>query len=350
MTIAAADQEKTARFRRFWARAETDRPLLGATVATFPSMRAVRREAGVLVPEDLDVEQNARELHEEWEAWRGVMGDALFVATPLWAFPWHLALAGCPVKRDADNLWALPGLHDWGQLERVRFDPDNPWFRRLVTIMQALLQKAAGQYAVGPGPLLLGPPDLMMQLRGQDRLALDFYDAPEQVEVFGQRAVELCAAATHALYQLVPLYHGGRAGTSRYFWAPGEMVETAEDISFMTSPALHCRFVAPLHAALGSRFPYTMLHLHSAQLHTVRTLLEIDQIAAIEITPDFGEDLVPQIPVLRQILDRKPLLLHGVISTESAQTIMQALPARGFGIFFRCATPDEAASLMRTLL
>ena len=350
MTTPISDQAKTARFQRFWTRAETDRPLLGATVATFPSMRAVRRDAGLLAPEDLDIEENVRELHEEWEAWRDVMGDAMFVATPLWAFPWHLALAGCPVKRDADNLWALPGLDDWGQIERVRFDPENPWFQRLVAILQALLRKAAGQYAVGPGPLLLGPPDLMMQLRGQDRLALDFYDAPEQVAALGMRAVNLCAEATHALYTMVPPYQGGRAGTSRYFWAPGEMAETAEDISFMTSPDLHRRFVVPLHAALGRRFPYTMLHLHSAQLHTVPALLDIETVAAIEITPDFGEDLVPQIPLLAQILERRPLLLHGVISLESAQEIMRALPARGLGIFFRCGTPDEAAQLMAKLL
>ncbi len=346
----SSDEKKTERFRRFWTRAETDRPLLGATVATFPSMRAVRRDAGLLAPGDLDIDENVRELHEEWEAWRDVMGDAMFVATPLWAFPWHLAIAGCPVKRDADNLWALPGLDDWSELDRVRFDPGNPWFRRLVAITEALLKKAAGRYAIGPGPLLLGPPDLMMQLRGQEALAVDFYDAPEQVAALGKRAVNLCAEATHALYNMTPLYHGGRAGTSRYFWAPGEMAETAEDISFMTSPDLHRRFVVPLHEALGRRFPYTMLHLHSAQLHTVPALLEIDSIAAIEITPDFGEDLSPQIPLLGQILERKPLLLHGVISRDSAQKIMEALPARGLGIFFRCGSPQDAADLVAKLM
>ena len=73
-------------------------------------------------------------------------------------------------------------------------------------------------------------------------------------------------------------------------------------------------------------------------------------VAAIEITPDFGEDLVPQIPLLAQILERKPLLLHGVISLESARQIMQALPHRGLGLFFRCGTPEEAAQLMTKLL
>jgi hypothetical protein len=345
-----SDQEKIARFRAFWTRSQTDRPLIGATIATFPSVRAVRREAGLVEPDDLDIQENLKELDEEWAAWREVMGDAMFVANPLWAFPWHLAMAGCPIKRDADNLWALPALDDWKQLEGLRFDPNNRWFARHLEFTHALVKHAADRYPVGAGQLMLGPVDMMMQVRGQERLALDLYDSPEMVLALGQRCVDLCAGAIHALYAAVPTHLGGRAGTVRYFWAPGEFVETAEDISFMMSPALHRRFVAPLHRALSQRFPYTLVHLHSAQLHTVPALLAVEGIAAIQITPDFGEDMVPKIPILARILERKPLLVHGVMTVASAKEILRALPARGLALIFRCDTPADAASVLDSLL
>jgi hypothetical protein len=348
--ILISDEEKVARFRAFWTRAETDRPLIGTTIATFPSMRAVRRAAGLVEPGDLDVQDNLKELDEEWEDRREVMGDAMFVANPLWAFPWHSAMAGCPIKRDADNLWALPALDDWGQLERLRFDPGNPWFRRQLEFTQALVRHAAGRYPVGAGELMLGPVDLTMTLRGHEQLALDMYDAPEMVDALGQRCVELCAGAARALYAAVPTHLGGRAGTIRYLWAPGEVVETAEDISFMMSPALHRRFVAPLHRAMAQRFPYTLVHLHSAQLHTVPSLLDIEEVAAIQITPDFGEDLVPQIPLMAQILERKPLLIHGVMRVDSARTMMRQLPRRGLALLVRCDTRAEAAAVLDSLL
>ena len=69
----------------------------------------------------------------------------------------------------------------------------------------------------------------------------------------------------------------------------------------------------PLHVGIGRHFPYQIVHLHSAQLHTVPNLLAVAEIAAIEVTPDFGEDLRPHLPLLARILERKPLLLHGVI-------------------------------------
>jgi len=345
-----SDQEKVARFRAFWTRSQTDRPLIGATIATFPSIRSVRREAGFVEPDDLDIQENFKELDEEWEAWHGVMGDAMFVANPLWAFPWHSAMAGCPIQRDADNLWSLPGLDDWGQFEWLGFDPNNGWFRRQMLLTETLVQHGAGRYPVSVGQLMLGPVDMMMQLRGQERLAMDFYDAPDMVRALGARCADLCAAAVRALSAAVPPYLGGRAGTGRYFWAPGDFIETAEDIAFMTSPALHREFVIPLHRTLGRRFPYTMVHLHSAQLHTVPSLLEVEEIAAIEITPDFGEDMVPKIPVLAQILERKPLLVHGVMTVPSAREIMRALPARGLALLFRCDTPTMAANVLASIL
>ena len=275
MPNVISDGEKAARFRAFWRREETDRPLIGATIATIPSVRAVRGH-GILSPEDLDIEENVRELEEEWEQWRGVCGDAMWCANPLWAFPWHLAIAGCPTERNGNSLWSLPALTDWSQLESVRFERSNPWFQLLVRLIRAIRERSGGRYPVGLGHMMTGPVDMMMELRGQQQLALDIYDHPSELAALGERCVELCSEVSDALFAIEPPYVGGRVGTLRWFWAPGKMVETAEDLSFMTSPATHMRYVVPLHRSIARRFPYTILHLHSAQLHTVSTLLDIE--------------------------------------------------------------------------
>ena len=342
-------ETKISRYRAFWQRAETDRALVGTTISTFPSVRAIRGE-GILQPESIDIAEHLREQDEEWEQWREASGDAIWTALPLWAFPWHLAIAGSPVRLDGGNLWGLPALDDWTQLERVHFDPTNPWYLKYRQILLALVEHAAGRYPVGLGPLLYAPPDGAMQLRGQDRLAMDFYDAPERVELLIERLTALVADATDALYALTPSYGGGYAGSSRYFWAPGQLVEGAEDVTFMTSPELHWRFVVPAHRALGRRFSHYFVHLHSAQLHTVANLLEVEEIAALEVTPDYGEDLRPYLPLFGQILERKPLLLHGVISIESARELLRALPSRGLALFCRCNSPEEARTVLRALL
>ena len=273
----------------------------------------------------------------------------MWTANPLWAFPWYTAIAGCPVERDGDIVWALPALDDLGQLDRVRFDPANPWFCRLLEFTAALLEHGRGRYTVGMG-LAAAPGDLMMQLRGQDRLPLDLFDAPELVTALGECCVDFVANALDAHYAAVPRHLGGYAGTLRYFWAPDRLVESAEDLSFMLSPAMHRRFVVPLHRRLGRRYPHNIVHLHSAQLHTVATLLEVEEIAAIEITPDFGADMLPHLPTMAKILQRKPLLVHGIVSVDAAKEMIRTLPSCGFALFFRCDSPAEASATLDTVL
>jgi uncharacterized protein (UPF0276 family) len=53
---------------------------------------------------------------------------------------------------------------------------------------------------------------------------------------------------------------------------------------------------------------------------------------------------------MAQILERKPLLLHGVMSVTSAKEIMRALPARGLALIFRCDTPADAARVLDSLV
>ena len=342
------DSEKIARFRAFWERAETDRPLIGTTINPLPLISAVRKE-GELKPEDLDIEENLRQLEEEWEQWREASGDAIWAAIPLWAFHWITAMAGCPNERRGDTVWIKPGLENWDDISKVRFSRENPWFKRMMEFVHAFVERAAGRYSVAAPPLA-GCVDIPMHLRGADRLALDLYDSPEKVVTLGERCVSLCAGVTKEVYKALPPYLGGYAGTIRYFWAPGEIVEMGEDVSMMMSPAVHRKFVVPMHRSMGSRFRYNILHLHSACLHTVPNLLDVDEIGAFEITPDFGADMRPHIPLMAQILDRKPLIVHGVMTVDAVRELIRALPARGLCLFCRCDSATEGAAILDSVL
>jgi len=342
------DSEKIARYRAFWSRKETDRPLIGTTINPLPSIRAVRAE-GELKPEDLDIEENLQELEEEWEQWREASGDVVWAASPIWAFHWMTAMAGCPNERRGDTVWIKPVLEDWSHLSRMRFSRENPWFQRLMELIHALVERAAGRYPIA-APSLAGCADLPMHLRGAERLALDLYDSPEKVAALGKRCVDLCASAVEAVYEAIPPYLDGYAGTIRYFWAPGKIVEMSEDVSIMMSPAMHRRFVVSIHRAMGSRFPYNILHLHSANLHTVPNLLDVEEITAIEITPDFGADMLPHIPLMAQILERKPLIVHGVMPVDAIKELIRVLPARGLCLFCRCDSASEGAAILDSVL
>lgn len=350
MSGAISEREKIDRHRAFWERTKTDRPMIGATISTFPSLRSVRKAAGELSPVDLDLDAVVAELEEDWQQWSEVSGDAFWSAFPLWAFPWHSAMSGCAVSRSVDNFWVNPAARASEGSDSIRYNPSDRWLTRLIEMTEALKLRSGGRFPVGVGPLMVGPADIMMEWRGREPLALEMYDDPEKVLSLGRACASLCIEATERLLSVAGSCAGGYCGTSRYLWAPGKMVETSEDITFMLSPETHRRFVVPLHEQIGREFPYTVIHLHSKQLHTVPNLLELPEIGAIEITPDFGEDMRPYVPVMAKILERKSLILHGVMTVDSVKEMARVLPSRGFAMFCRCDSPAQAREMLGNLL
>jgi hypothetical protein len=78
-----------------------------------------------------------------------------------------------------------------------------------------------------------------------------------------------------------------------------------------------------------------MIHLHSVSLHTVPSLLAEDAVRGIEITIEdeaSGPSLKAMIPVLRDILSCKALLLHGPLTDDELKLLLDELPSDGLGI------------------
>ncbi|MHB9090701.1 MAG: hypothetical protein ACYC7H_04720, partial [Chloroflexota bacterium] len=65
---------------------------------------------------------------------------------------------------------------------------------------------------------------------------------------------------------------------------------------------------------------------------------------------DYGEDLLPRLDLMAQILERKPLIVHGIMTLAAMQEMMRVLPSRGLALFCRCDSPVEAKEVLNTLL
>ena len=64
----------------------------------------------------------------------------------------------------------------------------------------------------------------------------------------------------------------------------------------------------------------------------VPNILDIEEDVAIEITPDFRVDMLPYIPLVTQILEIKPLILHDIMM-DAIKEIIRVSPARGICVF-----------------
>ena len=79
-------------------------------------------------------------------------------------------------------------------------------------------------------------------------------------------------------------------------------------------------------------------------------MLEMDDLVAIELTPDHGQEIPDLLPTMAKIRDRKPLIVHAFMTAEEMGLIARELPPEGLCIISRAETPADAARLQDQVL
>ena len=71
----------------------------------------------------------------------------------------------------------------------------------------------------------------------------------------------------------------------------------------------------------------------------------MEELPAIELTPDHGASIRDLIPTIAKIQARKPVIVHAFFKAEEMRTIVERLPPEGLCVIGRADTPDEARRL-----
>lgn len=247
--------------------------------------------------------------------------------------PWTEAVMGCPVKLlpRSGAAWAERCLTGPAEIaDRTDALADNPWLRKLVEITRVLAEHADGAYFV-THVTMRGPLDMADAMLGTEKLLLAMADRPEDV----RRLLEVCTEAfieiARAQWAAISPARGGHV--SRYgIWAPGRVTRSQADLAAMLSPDLYRRMVMPFDLQALRAFDYSILHTHSAFPHLAEAYLDQDVPTALQIgvdEPPFGPPVAEMLPFLKRVLKAKPLIFHGVVSSQEAQLVQNELPATG---------------------
>jgi hypothetical protein len=295
-------------------------------------------------PEDIVVERILDYADAQFEAWRDCTGDLFWTATQLYQFRWLAAAVGAPVFAGGDSVWAEPFIEDYAELDRLAFSEENEWVVKLWQVTDALVERAGGRYPVAANEFM-SPLSALVDLRGNTEFAFDLYDRPEEVREGLIKFTEVWSAFVQNQYRRIPDWHGGYPSAQRYLWAPGRTIEFSEDPAFMLSLRFHEEIVMPSHREVVRQVEYPYIHLHSTQLHTLDRLLEMEELPAIELTPDHGASISDLIPTIAKIQARKPLIVHAFFTVDEMRMIVERVPPEGLCVLGRAETPDEARRL-----
>ncbi len=344
----AMSEPKLDRHRAFLERTPMERPLIGSWLYGFyvPELYprlAATLPVGLIQPDDISVDLYLEDIDALLDAYRQLDDDYSFAAGALPSVPWLEAIMGCPIHYSGTTMWADPCLPDWSSYSWRQPTLDDPWARKLVEMLDALVKHSGGRFGCTP-TLMRGPADMAAAMRGSSNLALDLFDHPAQLERLAEMCADVWIELGQAQLALIPDsengYMVGCAGLR--CWMPEKGIWLQDDAVSVLSPRYYRQIFLPHIRRVAGTFPQVAFHLHGNQLWPIDMMLDLDEIDVLELNYDLGatglEDKI--IPAWRRIQGRKPCIAFAHIGPDELGRVRDLLsPA---GLSFQVVAPTLA--------
>ena len=289
-----------------------------------------------------------------------VQGNLVQVAAPL-GIPWMAAMVGCPLycKRSDEDLWFMGDI--WAEpivrssqeiLDKLSFPPENAWYRALLDFHRFMVAKVEGRYELTT-TLLRGPSDMLGQLLGDERMAMELIDHPEETRQALRLLTDIWIQVNKDVISLIPKLAGGTVN-SWGIWAPGVTARTQEDHAMILSPRMYKQSIGPCNEQMGAAFDYLLMHRHSGPMITtlgrLEALLEVESVRGVQVTRDINSPPLERlIEIYGLIQKKKPVLIWGGFTRDEVRRILDSLEHRGLCIKARAESWTEYHRMIQWL-
>jgi len=325
--------DRIERYQAWLNRIPVDRPMCGLLwEPDIPPLPEFIEQVGVgteISPDQIQPEMFLPYIECWYQQELELASDIIQPFTPAFGIPWVEAIAGCPVTAQPGSLWAESFLDSYIDRPSFHFDPDNPWFRKLIQFCQIMVEFADDRFPIAH-PQMRGPLDTLAAMRTPARMSIDLIDYPDEVSEILAELTDLWIDIAEATLEMIRPFRGGYC-TRMKMWAPGKAITPQNDISTLISPDMYKEFVLPWDQKIVAHFPYHSFHIHATEHHQVDNLLKLTELTAIELTLEHtigGPPLDTMLPIAKRILEEKPLLLCA-LDIETAERCINELPAAG---------------------
>jgi DNA-binding FadR family transcriptional regulator len=342
--------ERLALHRAFWAREKQSRPLAAFRVGDFLTEHHFQAALPLLemenpiFPEMLNVSEFLPDYERMFRETEELGQDIFWTGEPYTGIPWMEAILGCAIHAGRDSMTSRPWLSSTTEaLDKVRFDPQNPWLAKYLEFTAALVKQSRGRFPVGM-PIMRGSTDMLGALLGRQEMVMALVDSdPQEMKRLIERVTQAFISVIEAQRRLIPPFYGGQALGSYHIWAPGKAICFQDDLSAILSPGLYRQFFLDSARLILAGHEYTAVHLHPNSFFILDDLLSIENLKAVQVNKDIhGPGLSEMLPVLVKIMQTHSLILLGDLTVADLEVVRKNLPCQGLVLNVVAPTKEEA--------
>ena len=261
------------------------------------------------------------------------LGDA-FPFVNLTAFGPGVAAAflGAKLDNSSGRVWFHPQKDiPIGELH-LEYDPDNVWLRRIKDICRAGMERWQGKVMIGMTDLG-GTMDILSTFRPSEKLLLDLYDEPEEVQRLVGEIHDLWMRFYEDINSVLQPVNPGYSDWAGIFSdKPSYVLQS--DFSYMIGPEFFDTFVKEDIRKMCRKLDRTMYHLDGVgQLNHLDSLLEIEELDAVQWVPGDGRPSQREWPQVLQKIQAAGKNLQILEGIEGFDTVVGFLgTAKGLQI------------------
>lgn len=191
-------------------------------------------------------------------------------------------------KDSGDTNWSEPFIDEWEKQLPLKLKEDSPLWKRMLNFYERAADTFNGRIICTP-PDFHTNMDLLLAVRGGERLCIDLIDNPEAID----RAMEDCRQIFKSIWQQTK--QAGRMDEFGYFdfvsYSPEKSIcRLSCDFSYMIGPDMFKRWVLPTIEFEASLVDYVFYHWDGpgALIHE-KDIVSVDKIHTIGYTPNVYE-------------------------------------------------------------
>lgn len=179
-----------------------------------------------------------------------------------------------------------PLLADWSEFDRLRFDPDNLWWRRYLEQLRAFGEASQGRWGISHF-ILIDALNFVFELLGATRTYLSLDENPEMIRRAVDFGFDLNVRVQQQFFDAVPSLEGGTFSNFAQ-WMPGRIVSESLDPFHMTSVAYFERWGREPAERIMNHFDGGVIHIHANGRHLLEAASTLRGLKAILLLDDRG--------------------------------------------------------------
>ena len=179
-----------------------------------------------------------------------------------------------------------PLLNDWSEFDRLRFDPEHPWWRRYVRQLELFVEASRGRWGISHF-ILIDALNFVFELLGATRTYLSLDECPEMVRRAIDFAFDLNVRVHETFFEKVPSLDGGTLSNFAQ-WLPGRIVSESLDPYHMTSVAYFEQWGREPAERIMNHFDGGVIHIHANGRHLLEAAATLRGLKAMLLADDLG--------------------------------------------------------------